>query len=51
MAFYDLAVNQNNPSEAIKRYMKEMYTFSTTQQWLMAMRLSWNTLIGCKRVP
>lgn len=25
MAFYDLAFNQNNPTEAIKRYIGEVY--------------------------
>lgn len=25
MAFYDLAFNQNNPTEAIKRYVGEVY--------------------------
>jgi predicted SnoaL-like aldol condensation-catalyzing enzyme len=25
MAFYDLAFNQNNPAEAIKRYVGEVY--------------------------
>jgi predicted SnoaL-like aldol condensation-catalyzing enzyme len=31
MAFYDLMFNQNNPAEAIKRYIEEVFTFSTTQ--------------------
>jgi hypothetical protein len=34
MAFYDLMFSQNNPAEAIKRYVGEV-TFSTIQQWLM----------------
>jgi hypothetical protein len=44
MTFYDLMFNQNNPAEAIKRYVGEVFTFSTIQQWLMVRRLSLSTL-------
>jgi hypothetical protein len=43
MAFYDLMFSQNNPSEAIKRYVREV-TFSTIQQQLMVRRLSLSIL-------
>jgi predicted SnoaL-like aldol condensation-catalyzing enzyme len=38
MASYDLMFNQNNPTEAIKRYVEE-FTSSTTQWWLKARKL------------
>ena len=43
MAFYDLAFNQNNPAEAISKYVGEVY-ISTTQRWPMARRLSLSIL-------
>jgi hypothetical protein len=43
MAFYDLMFNQNNPTKAIKRYVREV-TFSTTGQWLTVRRLSLSVL-------
>jgi hypothetical protein len=43
MAFYDLMFNQNNPAEAIKKYVGEVY-IQHTLQWLMVRRLSLSIL-------
>ena len=43
MAFYDQMFNLNNPSDAIKGYVGEVY-INTIQQWLTARTLSLSIL-------
>ncbi len=47
MAFYDLMFNQNNPAEAINRYV-DVY-IQLTPQWMMVKRLSLSILRGWQK--